>query len=181
MRPELVAPFVGEFTAELNRLACSRGANLLAKRRELAQVERKHAGLSDAIADGLRSAGWREKLEGLESRKAELTVEIEQGALTATAPVFHGRFADGYRDKLAGLRDAIQKSASPETREGLRALIASVEIHSAGAEKTEPTIELVGHLASLLRAGGAEVPVMFLCPAKRDAGTRKQLSLLLTA
>ena len=74
-----------------------------------AQVERKHAGLSDAIADGLRSAGWREKLEGLESRKAELTVEIEQGALTATAPVFQGKLAEAYRARVAGLRDATQK------------------------------------------------------------------------
>ena len=171
MRPELVAAFVGEFTAEWNRLAGSRGADLSAKRRELAQVERKHAGLIDAIADGLRSAGLREKLEELESRRAVLQVELEQGALAATAPVFHGKLAETYRARVAGLRDAMQKSASPEIREALRALIARVDIHPAGAGKTEPRIELVGHLASLLRAGGAEVPAMFLCSAKGDAGT----------
>jgi len=171
MRPDLVAAFIAEFTAEWNRLAGDRVADLSAKRRELGLLERKHAGLIDAIADGLRSAGLREKLEDLESRKAALVGEIEQGALAATSPVFHGKLADVYRVRVTDLRAAMQKSASREILEALRALIARVEIHPARDGQTERRIELAGHLAALLGAAGADVPSMFLCSVKRDAGT----------
>ena len=67
-----------------------------------------------------------------------------------------------------------KKSASPEIREALRALIAKVEVHPAGDGKTEHRIEPVGHLASLLRAGGAKVRVIFLFSAREDAGTRNR-------
>ena len=114
-------------------------------------------------ADGLRAAGLREKFEKLESRKTVLTAETEQRALAATAPVFQGKLAEAYRARVAGLRDAMQKNALPENWEALRALVARVEIHPAGDGKSEPRNEVTGRFASLLRAGGAEVPVMLLC------------------
>ena len=162
MLPELVTVFVEEFTAEWNRLSCERSGAAAGRRRELALVERKLAGLIDAIADGLRTAGLREKLEELEARQAKLRTEIAADTAGNTAPLLHPNLAEIYRVRVQGLRAAMQKSASPETREALRALIARVEIHHARDGETEPRIELFGHLASLLRAGGAEVPVMFL-------------------
>jgi len=129
------------------------------------------AGLIDAIADGLRTAGLREKLEGLEARQAELRAEIATSMADNTAPMLHPNLAETYRVRVQGLHDAIQKSASPEIREALSALIARVEIHPAGDGRTEPRTELLGNLAAMLRAGGAEVPEAFLSSVKRDAGT----------
>ena len=126
MRPELVAVFVEEFAAEWNRLSGERSVQTAAKRRELGLVERKLAGLIDAIADGLRTAGLREKLEGLEARQAELRAEIATSTADNTAPMLHPNLAATYRTRVQGLRDAMQKSASPEVREALRALIARV-------------------------------------------------------
>jgi len=46
MRPDLVADFTAEFSAEWNRLTSERADDLSGKRRELGVVERKLAGLS---------------------------------------------------------------------------------------------------------------------------------------
>jgi hypothetical protein len=100
--------------------------------------------------DGLRTAGLREKLEGLEARQAKLRAEIATSMADNTAPILHPNLAETYRVRVQGLRDAIQKSASPEIREALRALIARVEIHPAGDGRTEPRIELIGNLAAML-------------------------------
>ncbi len=70
--PDLVALFIEELTAEWNRLTGDRSEARTAKRRYLAKVERKVAGLIDAIADGLRTQGPRERLEALEARRAVL-------------------------------------------------------------------------------------------------------------
>ena len=65
----------------------------------------------------------------------------------------------------------MQNSASPEVREALRELVSRVEVHPGGEDGTGPTIELIGHLGALLRAGGADVPAMCLGSVKVDAGT----------
>jgi len=116
----------------------------------------------------------------LESRKVELAGEIEQGAAAASAPVFHGRLSETYRARVADLRSAMQKSAPPEIREALRAMIARVDVYPAMAGQGR-RIELIGHLAALLGAAGTNVASVFLSSVKRDAGTRKHLDLLLTA
>jgi site-specific DNA recombinase len=55
MRPELVAEFIREFTAEWNRLAAERSAQRSGQEREFAAVTRKLDGLISAIADGFRA------------------------------------------------------------------------------------------------------------------------------
>ena len=89
----------------------------------------------------------------------------------AKAPALHPRLSEVYRARVASLREAMQKSASPEIREALRALISRVEVHPAEDGGTGPRVELIGHLAALLRAGGADVPDLVLCSVKGDAGT----------
>jgi len=64
----------------------------------------------------------------------------------------------------------MQKSASPEIREALRALIARVEVHPAEAGQ-RPSIELIRHLATLLGAAVAELLPMFF---RRPRGMRGQ-------
>ncbi|MDB5375629.1 MAG: putative recombinase [Rubritepida sp.] len=178
MQPELVAAFVGEFSAEWNRLSGSRSGALTARRRELAQVERKLTGLMEALADGFRTTGLRERLEELEARQTELRREIATGEAMAPAPLFLPNLSEVYRARVTSLRDAMQQSASPEIREALRALIARVEVHA-------DRLELTGHLTSMLRAAGVQGPLAaaldaesppegsggLLSSAKGDAGT----------
>jgi site-specific DNA recombinase len=164
-----------------NRLSGDRSAGLANKQRELGQLERKLSGLIDAIADGLRAPGLQGKLDELTSRKADLEQAISESATGVKAPALHPNLSEVYRAKVLSLREGIQKSASPEIREALRELICRVEVHPGGEDGTGPRIELIGHLAALLRAGGANVPAMFVGSVKVDAGTCKQLDLLLVA
>ena len=92
-----------------------------------------------------------------------------------------GTTSEVYRTRVAELRAQLPTSASPEIQEALRALISRVEVHPTAGDDAGPQIELIGHLAALLSAGGAAVPAVMLGSVKVDAGTRKQLDLLLVA
>jgi hypothetical protein len=72
MHPDLVAEFIKEFHAEVNRQRRDAELNLALKRRELEDVRRKLGGLIEAITDGLRAPGLQSKLDELEGRKAVL-------------------------------------------------------------------------------------------------------------
>jgi site-specific DNA recombinase len=71
MAPEVVAEFVREFHAEVNRQQHQSQLGLVQKRRAQDEVSRKLAGLIEAIADGLRAPGLRAKLDQLEKRKTQ--------------------------------------------------------------------------------------------------------------
>ena len=92
----------------------------------------------------------------------------------------HPGLAEVYRTRVAHLRAQLPTSAPPEVREALRALIARVKIHPPEVGEAGPRIELIGHLAALLRAGGADGPEMLLCSVKDDAGTRNRRSQYIT-
>ncbi len=179
MQPEMVAAFVADFTAEWNRLSAEAGAGITIKRRELDGIKRKLSGLVDAIADGLRAPGLQGRLDELEQRRVALEAEIAASA-APVVPRLHPNLAEVYREEVARLREGLaQEDAGPEVREALRALIERVEVHPPAAVDGEPRIELIGHLASMLRAArnaknpsafGAEGLVLE-CSAKVDAGT----------
>ena len=134
-------------------------------------MERKLSGLIDAIADGLRAPGLQGRLDTLTGRKAELERLLVDAEAASATPSLHPNLSEVYRAKVQSLRAEMQKSASPEVREALRELVSRVEVHPGGEDGTGPTIELIGHLGALLRAGGADVPAMCLGSVKVDAGT----------
>ena len=81
MQPGAVAAFLTSMTREIN---ARRGAEAGQRQRleaEWAALCRKLDGLYDAIAEGLRTPGLKEKLQALEARKAEL-----ERTLSAPAP-----------------------------------------------------------------------------------------------
>ena len=79
--------------------------------------------------------------------------------------------AEVYRPRVAELRAQLSKSGSPEIREALRALISRVKVHAVVRGEDRLRIEMIGHLAALLRAGGTDVPAVLLSSVKVDAGT----------
>jgi hypothetical protein len=110
-------------------------------------------------------------------------------------PVLHPALAEMYRERLAKLRETLESQGGREALEAARALIDCVEISPPTDGEPGPRIELIGHLTALLRTAGvdgmpliknAKSPpeltdglVLFLRSQSGDAGTRKQLDLLL--
>jgi hypothetical protein len=154
MRPEHVATFIAEFTAEWNRLQAETSAHDAARRRELDTVQRKLAGVIDAIADGLRAPGLQQRLDELEARKAEL--ERDLGAAPTAAPRLHPRLAEVYRQKVERLGAALEGPDATEALEVVRSLIERVVLHPAPGGQRGFEIELVGEITAMVNLGRDE-------------------------
>ena len=150
MAPELVAEFVAEFAAEWNRLQAAAGAEAANLRKELAAVERKLAGLIDAIADGFRAPGLQQQLDDLEARKAGLTRQLAQA--TPAVPRLHPNLGEIYRAKVAALAEALSGPDGQEALEMVRGLVARVEVLPAAAGEA-PEIVLTGEIAAMVGLG----------------------------
>ena len=154
MQPELVAVFVAEFTATWNTLRAQASSGLEGKRRELAAVERQLAGLIQSLIDGFRAPGLQGRLDELEARKQALLAEVGAVEQGPALPRLHPNLAEVYRGRVEQLRQALAVENGPEALEAARALIDRVEVHAPAELKGPPRLELVGHLAAMLRAAG---------------------------
>lgn len=192
MEPNAVAAFVGEFTAEWNRLSGERGGMLTIRRRELAEVERQLEGLITAMIDGFRAAGLQERLDGLSARREALRAEVQALEATQDAPMLHPNLSEVYRARVSRLREGLAASEGREVLEAARALIARVEVHPPAEAGGRARLELVGELSALLAAAGVEAfggnaksPLTYVNglggSALVDAGTGNLLDLLLVA
>jgi DNA invertase Pin-like site-specific DNA recombinase len=149
MQPDAVAAFVKSFNEEINR---QRGAETNERSRleaEFTDVQRKLDGLYDAIADGLRTPGLKERLEEMESRKA--AIEEKLSSPTPSPVRLHPSLSDLYRKKVMDLSASL---ANPDIRtqalENIRALIDCVTVHDAEGDGV--TLELEGALAAMIDA-----------------------------
>jgi DNA invertase Pin-like site-specific DNA recombinase len=187
MAPELVAEFVKSFTVEWNRLIAESAFDTDAAERELASVDRKLAGLIDALAEGFRSPGLQSKLDALEARRA--TLQQLLAAPVAATPRLHPNLAAIYQARVARLQEALQ--ADPDGREALEAVRGLIDrvIITPGAEGCGHEIELIGEIAAMIGlASGAErkkagtvVPAghdLFVRSVKVVAGACNHLDLL---
>ena len=74
-------------------------------------MARKLNGLIDAIADGLRAPGMRQRLDELEARRVQLEQDL---ANVATTPVrLHPNLAQVYRRQVERLQDALNEPEIP--------------------------------------------------------------------
>ena len=147
MHSDLVAEFIKEFYAEINRQR--RDAELLlgSKRRELEEIRRKLDGLIEAIAEGFRAPGLQAKLHELEEHKTRLQSEID--GTPADTPRLHPNVAEIYRKRVGSLQDALADPATKaEAIEILRGLIERIAVSATGDGFT---IELVGEIANMVR------------------------------
>ncbi|WP_299365349.1 recombinase family protein [uncultured Paracoccus sp.] len=127
MQPDAVAQFIAEYSTAVNAGRASAAASRARLEQERTQIVRRLDGLYDAIADGLRTSGLKEKLEELEGRRATLD---EQLAAPPPAPVrLHPNLSAIYRRKVEELGKTL---ADPEIRpmaiEAIRGLIRSATI-----------------------------------------------------
>ncbi|WP_085891514.1 recombinase family protein [Roseovarius litorisediminis] len=128
MRPEAVAAFVASVSREMNAGRAEETAARARLTSERNQITRRLDGLYDAIADGLRTAGLKTKLEDMEAQLAEVDAKL---AAPPPSPVrLHPHLSEIYRRKVEELSETL---ADPEIRpvalDTIRGLIQSVTIY----------------------------------------------------
>jgi site-specific DNA recombinase len=149
MQPDDVQEFVSAFTVEWNRIAAETGAQQAHDDATLNNVQRKIDRIIDAIAEGLRTADMKEKLETLTAQKTAL--QAHAANRRARLPAMHPNLAEVYRNKVADLQSAI--TSSPDNAgvlERLRDLVERVDV-GPGPDKDMPEIILTGALAAMIK------------------------------
>ena len=148
MSPEIVEEAMRAYAQETNRLNRERRSNGDAWRTELAKVEKQIAQIVEAIADGMYHPSMKEKMTGLESRKAELTqflAEVPEDKVDLLPNA-----ATIYAQKVAKLTEALnQPEERPEAAEALRMLIEKVVL-VPGTARGEVFATLHGELATIM-------------------------------
>jgi len=147
MRPEAVAAFIASVSREMNAGRAEETAARARLTSERSQITRRLDGLYDAIADGLRTAGLKTKLEEMEAQLAEVDAKL---AAPAPSPVrLHPQLSEIYRRKVADLSATL---ADPEIRpaalETIRGLISAVTIHETADNGIR--IDLDGAITALV-------------------------------
>jgi DNA invertase Pin-like site-specific DNA recombinase len=147
MAPDMVAAFVEEFQAELNRAAREAEAKLASLRRERGDVERKIEGILRAIEDGMYSPAMKERMASLEARRQELRRQLE-AAPPATTVRLYPRLSEIYRQKVMHLAEALDdEDIKAEAIEIIRGLIDKIILTP---ENASIKAELHGDLAEIL-------------------------------
>ena len=148
MAPEIAAEAMRAYAEESNRLNRERRSNGDAWQVELAKVEKQIAQIVEAIADGMYHPSMKEKMTGLETRKAELTSLLadtpeDKPDLLPTASTI-------YAKKVAKLTQALNRPAErQEAAEALRMLIEKIVL-TPGPGRGEIDATLHGELGQIL-------------------------------
>lgn len=131
--PDLVAEFIAEYTVEWNCLWRGHQAEAGQRDRKLADVERKIAGVLDAIERGITTASTKERLAALEIEKAGLEITVVE----PVRPAFQPNLAKRYRDKVAPLYVELRDpQLSAEAKSVLQSMIMTINIYP-GAKRGE--------------------------------------------
>jgi hypothetical protein len=101
MEPELFKELCDEFTREVNRLRIERSADIVSQRKEMERAQRDLDRAIQAILDGVPGAQLKDKIGGLEARKAELTELLANAE--EPPPLPHPSMAEIYRQRIAAL------------------------------------------------------------------------------
>jgi len=155
MDPDLAAEFATAFTKEWNRLAGEASAGRQARERELRDVERKISNIVDALAEGLRAAGVKDRLDALELKRAALTEAL--AGLGTPSIRLHPEVGRVYRDRMRRLNEALAVGASTEALEAARALIERIVV-TPSPDGGPADIELIGELRAMLEIAGIDLP-----------------------
>ena len=181
--PELTEVFVREYTREINRLRAEASASHTQSRQRLDDIDRRVANIVDAIAAGRSGTALLDKLQALESEKAELEANQSQ---PAPEPIrLHPNIAEHYVAKVNDLRNYLNKEDTRiEAAQILRSLVDEIRLHPVDGKLQ---IELIGDLAALLgfaqtKGASSKKPGSFEDPSRTKwlvAGARKQRESLI--
>jgi site-specific DNA recombinase len=155
MEPDLFKEFCDEFTREVNRLRMERGADIEAQRRELERTDRELDKAIQAILDGVPGAKLKDKIGGLEARKAELIDLLANSE--EPPPLLHPNMAGIYHQRITALYESFQsEDETAKAAEVFRTLVDQVLLVP---DNGQLAIVLRGDLASMLSfAAGKKKP-----------------------
>ena len=148
MQPDAVAAFVSEFGREMN----TRNSSVVAERERLASqrtsLARKLDGLYDAIAEGLRTPGLKDRVMAMETELSDLDTKLADRAPETVR--LHPNLPDLYRRKVADLAATLEDPALRQPAlELIRGLITRVTVRIA---EGGPVLELEGALSAMIDA-----------------------------
>ncbi|WP_229726022.1 recombinase family protein [Frigidibacter albus] len=153
LHPELIAVFVEEYRQAWNAAQAGASAGREKQERELAQVEKKIAGILAAIEDGMYHSSMKAKMAELEATKAQLTASL---AASPEPPALrlHPSLTGLYQQKIADLSAALSDPAVKiEAAETLRGLVSEIRMIPDPEAPGGHRIELAGELAGILALG----------------------------
>ncbi|MFB9948929.1 recombinase family protein [Rhizobium puerariae] len=149
MSPEVASEAMRAYAEETNRLNRGRRSSADVWQAELGAVGKQIKQIVDAIADGMYHPSMKEKMTGLEARKAELTELLTD--IPADLPDLLPSASAIYAKKVAKLTEALNK---PEERlqaaEALRMLIEKIVL-TPGPERGQIDALLYGELGTILK------------------------------
>ncbi len=154
MPPELVQEAIKAFNAELKTLQARLGEEAKEAKRQLKDVESQIKNLLDVLARGNASPSLMERLQHLDTQKAELTAKAAQQVTLNLPPALHPGNATVYAARVNALSEAMQQADNRAALEAARALIDKIVISPPGDEGDPLIIEVVGELTELLKASG---------------------------
>ncbi|MBN8190510.1 recombinase family protein, partial [Salipiger thiooxidans] len=156
LHPALLDTFVEEYRTAWNAAQADTQAARAKAGRELAQVEKKIAGLLSAIEDGMYHPSMKEKMAGLEDRKRSLATQVAEAPEPAVLRM-HPSLGDLYRQKIGDLVNALSDPAVRVQAAGaMRSLISEIRMVPAADAPDGYRIELSGDLAGILALGESD-------------------------
>jgi len=148
MAPEIVEEAMRAYAEETNRLNRERRSSGDAWKAELVKIEKQIAQFVGAIADGMYHPSMKDKMTGLEARKAELNTLLTD-APKDTPDILPSASAI-YAKKVSALTKALNlKEVRQEAAETLRGLIEKISL-SPGPKRGEIYATLHGELSTIL-------------------------------
>ena len=146
MQPDAVAAFIAAYAEEVNGSRSGEEAQRARLAAERAATARKLDGLIDAIAEGLRTPGLKDRLEALEARLADLDAAL--GAPAPSPVRLHPNLAEAWRKKVEELAQTLaDPGIQTEALEIIRSLITRVTV-TAG--ESGVTLALDGALSAMI-------------------------------
>jgi DNA invertase Pin-like site-specific DNA recombinase len=200
LTPELVEEFTRSYVDEINAANRERGSDKARLEGQRAKLNRQVRYFLDLIKEGLGSAALVHELREVERQREDVERRIAEAGTPEAVPVLHPNLPEVYRRRVEGLEEALgQPEMLTGVAEVLRLLINAVEVFP-GERRGEVEVSLRGDLAAFLHMAEAEagrerrmaqngktpditsdIRGLSRVMATWDAGTRKQLDLLLTA
>ena len=154
LAPELVRDYIQEFRKASKELQGRVRTRLVALRKELREVEERMGRIIDAIEEGLFQPAMKDRMAALESRKVEISAEMEALNEPTRVVELHPSAADRYAATVDQLRDMLASAdpAARESRDFIRSVIERI-IMNPGEKRGRYEIEIHGQLAVMLGAG----------------------------
>ena len=139
------------FTEKLNRLRREHRVQLEVAPREIDRTNRRAKEILELMLQGSRNEEWKEELQRLDERRAELKVAIAAGAINPPKPALHPHMARVFRQKAEALAAALEHDEQHDgARLALRGFLEKIVIPPG-----DGLLQVVGNLGEMLTAAGA--------------------------